>query len=128
MVRLVLFLSISLFCYHANAISKCEELYLKSKTGSLEKYKYLIKQYFNGDNRVKNIYIQNVIKDGDWFIINASTDVTDPAYFFFKKNKYIDVWGGVIFPEEKNNTLKWTQEKKVPRDLANCFIDSITIK
>ncbi len=128
MIRVIIFLALSILCNQANAIIKCEKLYQVVTTESSGKYKALVRQYFLNDNRVSKIYVQNVMKYGDWFIINASTDVTDPAFFFFKNNTYIDIWDGVIFPEEKNKTLKWTQQKKMPQNLAECFIDSITIK
>jgi len=80
---------------------------------------------------VKAGEISDIMDGGDWRLVWATPAESERGVYFLTRSgsswKYIDVWGGVIAPEERASTIAWAQQRgrKVPAALAICFADAL---
>ncbi|MEE4411514.1 MULTISPECIES: hypothetical protein [unclassified Serratia (in: enterobacteria)] len=130
MNKSALTLTLSLFFMAKMAISSqdCGSLKKDINTGNMGFYQELVQKSLTQKIKLNTIEVSQVLAESEWLAISAATDISDPGVLFFKNNKFIDVWGGDVSPEEKNNVLKWTRDIHVPDKLAQCFFDSIVIR
>lgn len=130
MNKSALTLTLSLFFMTKMAISSqdCGALRKDINTDNMGFYQELVQKSLTKKIKLNTIEVSQVLAESEWLAISAATDISDPGVLFFKNNKFIDVWGGDVSPEEKNNVLKWTRDIHVPDKLAQCFFDSIVIR
>lgn len=130
MNKSVLTLTLSLFFIAKMAISSqdCGSLKKDINTDNMGFYQKLVQKSLSQKIEPNTIEVSQVLAENEWLAISAATEISDPGVLFFKNNKFIDVWGGDVSPEEKSNVLKWTRDINVPDKLAQCFFDSIVIR
>ncbi|MNG69903.1 hypothetical protein JK621_13940 [Serratia plymuthica] len=130
MNKSALTLTLSLFFMAKMAISSqdCGALKKDINTENMGFYRELVQKSLTTKIKANTIEVSQVLADDGWLAIYAATEISDPGIFFFKNNKFIDVWGGDVSPEEKGTVLKWTREIHVPDKLTQCFFDSIVIR
>jgi len=72
--------------------------------------------------------VRLVYEDRGWQMVWATPDNAERGVFVFRKDsgafKYVDVWGGVLAPDEVGSGTSWAVKLPhggVPRRLAICF-------
>ncbi|MEO5866734.1 MAG: hypothetical protein ABIS14_09710 [Sphingomonas sp.] len=83
--------------------------------------------------RVGPAQVGRVLTMGPWrFVWATPTNAERGVFLFHKEAKrgyhLVDIWGGVIMPEERADTIDWARRLKgsPPRPLAECFADALT--
>lgn len=80
---------------------------------------------------VKASEISDIMDGGEWRLVWATPAEAERGVYFLKRSrstwKYVDVWGGVIAPDERASTIAWAQKRgsTLPRPLARCFADAL---
>ena len=80
---------------------------------------------------VRGSEISDVMDGGAWRLIWATPAESERGVYFLTRRgkgwKYVDVWGGVIAPEERASTIAWARQRGpgVPATLAACFADAL---
>ena len=72
------------------------------------------------------------LAEGDWRVVFATPSNAERGVFFFKRGagqrfRLIDVWGGVIPPDERASTIKWiaAHYHQPPMLLTACVVDTV---
>ena len=82
---------------------------------------------------VRTSGIGTVITDGKWRLIWATPEAAENGVFFFRRAgkagwHYVDVWGGVVAPDEKSDAIQWARKLAGggpgPK-IAKCFADTV---
>lgn len=76
--------------------------------------------------------ISDIMTGGRWRLIWGTPAAAERGVYFLRRDDrgrwhYIDVWGGVIAPEEREDTVRWARKrgKDLPAPLASCFVDAL---
>jgi len=71
--------------------------------------------------------VKLIYEERGWRLVWATPDNAERGVFFFHREasdyRYVDVWGGVIPPDEIGSGTRWAMKLPggVPRRLAQCF-------
>ena len=71
------------------------------------------------------------MEGGRWRLVWAAPAEAERGVFFLRRSgttwHYVDVWGGVISPDERAGTIKWARRRgrDFPPALAACFVDAL---
>lgn len=83
--------------------------------------------------KVRASGINAVLTDGQWRLVWASPADAEEGIFFFRRAgkagwRYVDVWGGVAAPDERDDVVKWAGALEgggpSPR-IAQCFAGKV---
>lgn len=109
----------------ASAAVDCANLKQKINMESKIFYQGLVQEVLTEKVSSKQIDVSEVLADKEWLAIFASTKTSELGVFFFKNKEFIDVWGGMVEQDEKNNVLKWAKGIHSPGTLTKCFFDEL---
>ncbi|MGP2888790.1 hypothetical protein [Serratia marcescens] len=127
-IRYPLIISLLFFAKTAMAFQECASLIMDIDKRSMMNYKSLVQKTLSQKVSLNDIVISQVLTERKWHALTVSTKIAEPGVFFFKNKKFIDVWGGDVYPQDKSNVLAWAKKNHIPDQLANCFYESIVIR
>ena len=82
---------------------------------------------------VRAANIAYVLAAAGWRLVWATPDNAERGVYFFHRTgrsgyRLIETWGGVIAPDERDDTVAWARRLKgggPPTALAGCFADAL---
>jgi hypothetical protein len=84
-----------------------------------------------GRARVTPQEIGPVLADGPWRLVFATPTAAERGVFFFRRDlrgrfRLVEVWGGVIPPEERTETVRWISSRYgAPAFVVGCMVELV---
>jgi hypothetical protein len=84
-----------------------------------------------GRATVSPAQIGPVLADGPWRLVFATPTAAERGVFFFRRDlrgrfRLVDVWGGVVAPDERVETVRWiTDRYGAPAFIAGCMVELV---
>ena len=71
--------------------------------------------------------VLRVLESGPWSAVWAEPANLERGVFFFNEGLYVETWGGLVAPGERNATAAWARALpgSPPANLAECFADAL---
>ena len=71
--------------------------------------------------------VEYVLAQGGWRLVWATPPDRERGIYFFRAGRFVDVWGGVLQPGERQEAIRWAMQapRRVPATLAGCFADAV---
>ncbi|MDM1819054.1 hypothetical protein LZ334_23460, partial [Serratia ureilytica] len=113
-IRYPLIISLLFFAKTAMAFQECASLIMDIDKRSMMNYKSLVQKTLSQKVSLNDIVISQVLTERKWHALTVSTKIAEPGVFFFKNKKFIDVWGGDVYPQDKSNVLTWAKKNHIP--------------
>ena len=85
-----------------------------------------------GGQKTSPATVGQVLAQGAWRVVFATPSEAERGVFFFRRDgggkqlKLVDVWGGVIAPGERAETIRWISDHyRSPARLTTCMVDLV---
>ncbi len=85
-----------------------------------------------GKQKVSAAQVSHVLAEGSWRLVWATPSDAERGVFFFNRTgrgayHLVDVWGGVIAPEDRAGSIAWARGRAghPSARLATCFVDAV---
>ena len=85
-----------------------------------------------GKQKVSAAQVSHVLAESGWRLVWATPSDAERGVFFFHRAgrgayRLVDVWGGVIAPEDRADSLAWARGRAghPSERLATCFVDAV---
>lgn len=84
-----------------------------------------------GRQKVSAKQVGYALSEGSWRLVWATPSDAERGVFYFRRAgkgyRLVDTWGGVIPPDERNETIAWAHARAghPSRRLSACFVDAV---